>query len=261
MGENTKIAWAHHTFNPWIGCSKVHTGCKYCYAEKDWDKRRGRVKWGEDGTRDKTKTWGEPKKWNRRCAAGGFRQRVFCASLADIFEDRPELAEWRRELFDLIDNTPFLDWLLLTKRPENIQAMWPGGLLDKRRHNVWLGTSVSNQETADTWIDRLLKSRELSKYVFVSYEPALAMVDFSWWIDEIDQIIVGGESGPNARPFDVRWAHYTVEQCRISKTACLVKQMGSNPVGITCRHPKGEDLNEWPEELRVQQFPGEPLDP
>lgn len=148
MGETTKIQWTDHTFNPWIGCARVAPGCVNCYAEADMDRRRGRVKWGPHGTRSRTSDdyWHEPAKWNKQAEASGIRQRVFCASLADVFEDwgiepildhrgeviigpdglrRITMTDLRRDLFALIDQTPWLDWLLLTKRPENIIKMWP----------------------------------------------------------------------------------------------------------------------------------------
>lgn len=120
--ENTKIEWADHTFNPWIGCTKVSDGCKHCYAEHLMDTRLGRVKWGPQGIRQRTSAayWRYPLKWNKRLEGTGRRERVFCASLADVFEDRPELEEWRQDLYHLISETPNLDWLLLTKRPENV---------------------------------------------------------------------------------------------------------------------------------------------
>lgn len=109
--ENSKIQWTHHTFNPWLGCAKVHTGCQYCYAETIVDHRFGRARWGRAGTRSRTSQtyWRRPLTWNRQATANGQRQRVFCASLADVFEDRPELVAWRQALFELIDTTPQLD--------------------------------------------------------------------------------------------------------------------------------------------------------
>jgi protein gp37 len=128
MAENSNIEWTHHTFNPWIGCTKVSDGCKNCYAENLMDKRYGRVKWGPQGTRVRTSeaNWKKPLKWNREAEAKGERHRVFCASLADVFEDKPdqpEMEQWRLELLELIIKTPYLDWLLLTKRPENVRGM------------------------------------------------------------------------------------------------------------------------------------------
>ena len=151
MGANSKIEWTHHTFNPWTGCQKVSAGCTNCYAES-WAKRSGVVKWGANGTRRKTSksNWQQPIKWNREAQEAGERRRVFCASLADVFEDRDDLVLWRHDLFDLIEETPHLDWLLLTKRPEDawlyLTGMYAG---DAPLPNVWLGTSVEDQQRAE----------------------------------------------------------------------------------------------------------------
>jgi protein gp37 len=237
--ENSKIAWTHHTFNPWIGCTKVHEGCQSCYAEA-LSKRTGRVKWGPNGTRSKTKNWREPLKWNRNAEQAGERRRVFCASLADIFEDwkgdiidhlgrrlwvdreRPGLppdgymyesagysfahcrparmSDLRSDLFKLIDATPNLDWMLLTKRPENVKAMWPcpvclgrsqpgdgtwgcdhcdgNGTGSGHRDNVWLGYSASNQKTLQHRIRDVHNLTGLGPVIFLSCEPLLGPIDF-----------------------------------------------------------------------------------
>jgi protein gp37 len=246
MGETTKISWCDKTFNPFIGCSKVHSGCLNCYSEAMMDTRYHKVKWGVNGTRVVTgeANWSQPIKWNRLAAcvcrktpadaeheAGcpqRDRPRVFCVSLADVFEDwqgqvshssgipmwlveeanghpyrwaaghvcevpgRPlTLDDIRKRLFAVIDATPNLDWLLLTKRPENIPAMWPrvldaagpnGELMNicEPRQNVWLGTSVSLQEHADKQIPELLKCRDLSPVLFISAEPLLGPIDLCW---------------------------------------------------------------------------------
>ena len=241
MGTETKISWCHHTFNPWLGCTKVHAGCTHCYAEADMDKRRGRVKWGANGTRSMTSpaNWKLPLKWNREAEHAGERRRVFCASLADVFEDwqgpilnhkgerlavynvtngilsaspyttEPPsnfrwltMSELRLTLGRLIDATPNLDWLLVTKRPENIRRMYldwhlDGGTTGRIRElmhecesqdvhpywrkNVWLLTSVSDQATADAMIPELLKCRDLVPVLGVSAEPLLGPVDFAKW--------------------------------------------------------------------------------
>lgn len=121
MAENSGIEWTHHTFNPWIGCTKVSPACDQCYAE-EWNRRyEGGKNWGPHADRRKTKSWSAPLKWNREAEAKGLRYRVFCASLADVFDNHKSiLPEWRAELWLLIKATPHLDWLLLTKRPQNI---------------------------------------------------------------------------------------------------------------------------------------------
>jgi protein gp37 len=150
-----------YTFNPWLGCTKVSDGCKHCYAETLMDKRFKRVKWGPAGRRERTSAanWRKPLAWNKEAKEQGRRAKVFCASLADVFEDKPdqpEMAEWRDDLFSLIGQTPYLDWLLLTKRPENVHEMIErsnshsysdAGMWFYAHSNVWIGTSVETQES------------------------------------------------------------------------------------------------------------------
>lgn len=383
MAEQTKIQWTDHTFNPWVGCTKVAPGCANCYAEADMDKRRHFALWGPGGTRVRTSdaNWKQPLKWNREAVAAGERRRVFCASLADVFEDwqgpvvtaqLPErktkcdlcgtagaatipahggqrfaynshtksiratgrnfdkaplegwrwatLSDVRCELFALIDATPNLDWLLLTKRPENIGRMWNG----HHRDNVWLGTSISDQATADKAIPELLTCRNLAPVLFLSAEPLVGPIDLTrlqtehqWpgkaeksklnalsgftysrrerfvlngileekgeseFVDtenngKVDWVIIGGESGPNSRACNTEWILSLRRQCEQTAVPCFVKQIGANPrhggillgwpkhvqplpnnaqelLGI--RHKKGGDMAEWPEDLRVREFP------
>lgn len=288
MGETTEISWTDATFNPWVGCTKVSDGCKFCYAEELMDKRYGKVEWGPTGTRVRTSAanWKQPIRWSNQkwseCVTcqwrgalkdvkfndtsyrlacpkcGGevkpTRMRVFCASLADVFEDRPELAEWRADLLAMIFNTPNLDWLLLTKRPENIlrQVEEAGAILQKAgnyaaakewltwvKHgekyapnNVWLGTSVEDQDAADKRIPHLLEIP--AKVRFLSMEPLLGPVSFSkvpgfnrigldlrgWWV------IVGGESGSKARPMNPAWVRSLRDQCSNADVPFHFKQWG-----------------------------------
>jgi Protein of unknown function (DUF5131) len=153
MGDTTKIEWTDSTFNPWIGCQKVSPGCDHCYAEAMMDHRYGRVQWGPHGERQRTSTanWRKPLRWNREGEQFereyGHRHRVFCASLADVFDNQVN-PQWRIDLFKLIKQTPALDWLLLTKRPQNIRNMLPGDW-DAGWPNVWLGTTCESQEYYD----------------------------------------------------------------------------------------------------------------
>src|SRR5437764_65612 len=157
MGANSGIQWTDHTFNPWIGCTKVSPGCDHCYAEA-WAKRYGTATWGSGQPRKPTSesNWNLPRKWNRQAEAEGRRYRVFCASLADVFDNEvPE--EWRHRLFQLIKKTPHLDWLLLTKRIGNADDMLPTDhLLCAPWPNIWLGASIVNQTEADRDIPKLL---------------------------------------------------------------------------------------------------------
>jgi protein gp37 len=232
MAENSKIEWTDHTFNPWIGCQKVSPGCDNCYAEALMDKRYHKVEWGPHGERKRTSeaNWKLPRKWAK--TANSVRPRVFCASLADVFDNRAP-SQWRSDLFDLIEATPQLDWLLLTKRPENIARMFPTG--DWK--NIWLGTTCENQYHFDK---RYPLIREVRVPVhFVSYEPAIGPLSFLWGKPE--WLICGGESGPNARMMDPVWAKEVRDQCAASGIAFFMKQMtGKKPI---------------PPDLMVRQFP------
>ena len=200
MGENSKIEWCHHTFNPWIGCQHVSPGCDRCYAEALMDHRYGKVQWGPHGERKPTSEayWKQPYRWAKAARQSGTRARVFCASLADIFDNKaPEGA--RPDLFRLIRETPEMDWLLLTKRPQNIARMLPADW-GNGYPNVWLGITAEDEE-----FYRLrwpILSRIPAVVRFVSYEPAIAplgAVDLGKADCLPDWIICGGESGTDAR--------------------------------------------------------------
>lgn len=243
MGMGTEIQWCDATFNPWIGCTKVSDGCKFCYAETLMDHRYGKVKWGPQGTRQRTSTtyWRQPLQWNKQAQTEGKRYRVFCASLADVFENRPELQEWRLDLFRLIEQTKHLDWLLLTKRPQHVFDFVPGQWLGGLPDNVWIGTSVENQEQADKRIPALLSIP--AKVRFLSMEPLLGPVDLGKCYENevlqfnggINWIIVGGESGQNARPMHPAWARALRDQCQATGVPFLFKQWGEwGPVAPNC---------------------------
>jgi protein gp37 len=225
MGQQTGIEWTDHTFNPWWGCVRVSPACQHCYAET-FAKRTGNAVWGVEAPRRMfgDKHWQEPAKWNRAAAAAGVRRKVFCASMADVFEDRPDLIDPRGRLFGLIEATPMLDWLLLTKRPENIARLLPSDWLTHPKRNVWLGTTVENQEYAEKRLAHLSAVR--AEVRFVSYEPALGPVDFSAWIDDLDWIIAGGESGPGFRQPEPKWFRDVRDQCALSGVGFFFKQWG-----------------------------------
>ena len=289
MGAQSKIEWTDHTFSPWVGCTKIGPGCDHCYAE-GWAKRSGLVTWGAERRRTSAAYWRQPAKWDAEARRDGVRRRVFCASLADVFDnDVPE--EWRADLFGVIKRTPHLDWLLLTKRIGNVwrltqRAMWNSGSHPGMHHslpaNVWLGATVVNQEEADRDIPKLLAAP--ARVLFLSCEPLLGPVSLRWltiWSQDgrstalhpshgtdhldglraLDWIIVGGESGPGARPFTLGWGKDIVRQCQEAHVPVFVKQVGSRPVnreGERCPHildRKGKVMEEWPEELRVREFP------
>ena len=250
MAEVTGIAWTDSTFNPWIGCTKVGPGCDHCYAEA-LDKRHrwgGATHWGAGVPRNRTSAanWAKPRAWNKARLKDGKPHRVFCASLADVFDNEVP-TQWRNDLFNLIWETPALTWLLLTKRIGNARHMLPLTTL----RNVWLGATIVNQEEADRDVPKLLATPAAVR--FISYEPALGPVDWAKF-PGLDWIIVGGEStqGAKARAFDVRWAWDTITQSHDIGAAPFVKQLGSLQ-GLKDR--AGSDPAEWDERLRVQEVP------
>lgn len=180
MAENTLISWATHTFNGWIGCTKVSPACKFCYAERDWDHRFRKVQWGPKGERHLTsdETWAKPLRLNKAAAAKGVIERMFAFSLADNMDDHPSiLPEWRERFFgDLVIPTTNLEWLLLTKRPEN----WEKFLPDFREPmpNVRLGVSVEDQDWANERVPFLKVAKLFGWKTFVSYGPACGAVDW-----------------------------------------------------------------------------------
>lgn len=308
MGAESKIQWTDATFNPWIGCAKVSDGCKNCYAEVQTFARvqrgRGVELWGPQAVRHRTSAanWREPEKWDREAMATGDRLRVFCASLCDVFEDRRDLDPWRDDLFSLIDHTPWLDWQLLTKRPENMVRLAPRWWSDGWPPNAWAGCTVEDQPRAD---ERIAYLRRVPAAVrFLSVEPQLGEVSIRRAVASrtvmddgcgIHWCIIGGESGPGAREFNVAWARSLLAECRKWKIAPFVKQLGAHvitrnddglsgcdegdwnlsdpdgqvehdldgtrdgyqgaPVRVHLRDRKGGDMNEFPADLRIREFP------
>lgn len=220
MGEKSKIEWTDHTFNPWVGCTKISAGCTHCYAEREMTRKpRWANTWGVNGTRVITSEayWNKPLVWNRQSEA-----RVFCGSLCDIFDDHPSIeSKWRVTLWDLIWETPNLTWLLLTKRPENIYRYCTEYPL-KFPDNVWLGVSVEDQEQADKRIPVLMQLPAAVR--FVSCEPLLGGIDFCG--ANVDWVIVGGESGHQARKMHPSWVDRIFNQCKQNYVAFFFKQWG-----------------------------------
>ncbi len=224
MGANSKIEWTTHTFNPWWGCTKVSEACKHCYAET-WAKRVGQDVWGPKQQRRTMSEahWRQPLKWNREAAEQATRPRVFCASMADVFEDRDELIPHRERLFDLIEATPNLDWLLLTKRPQNVGRLAKWG--DDWPKHVWLGTTVELQSRAEELLPLL--AQVPAKVRFISAEPLLGPLAIEPWLGStINWVITGGESGPKARPACPKWFTELREQCTRHGVAFHFKQWG-----------------------------------
>ena len=230
MAIATKIEWCDHTFNPWYGCTKVSPGCDHCYAE-NITKRFKMAGWGPDANRviAKDEKWQEPLDWDRKAWQAGESRRVFCASMSDVF-DNQGTRDARDRLWETIKATPNLDWLLLTKRPQNIQRYLPQGYPDDFT-NVWLGVSAENQTE---WNRRLPILMETPATIhFVSYEPALGPIDFMWTRVRPDWVIAGGESGPGARALDPLWIKNVKRQCDYEGIAFFMKQWGryqNNPL-------------------------------
>lgn len=245
------------TFNPWWGCEKVSPACKFCYAEYFSDVRYKNNHWGPGSTRREfgEKHWNEPLKWNKMAKEAGIQLKVFCGSMCDWAEDHPDVGAWRERLFQLIESTPHLIWLLLTKRPENIMRFIPDGWKSVKQHNVWFGTTVENQKYADERIPELLKVPAVVR--FLSCEPLLGPLNLAKWFphphnnypdellcdkcgeqtnhlhhphsqSEISWVIVGGESGTQKeiRPMHPSWVLDIHDQCAIADVKFFFKQWG-----------------------------------
>lgn len=185
MADTTSIEWCDHTWSPWEGCQKVSPGCDHCYAEARNQRFAKGANWGPGAPRRRTVDWSKPERWNKQAAKSGQRLRVF-PSLCDPFDNEvPDL--WREELLGLIATTPHLDWLLLTKRVGNVSKMLKAEAW-KHLPNVWLGSTVVNQEEADRDIPKLLAVP--ARVRFLSIEPMLGAIDLRHLNDgrEIDEI-------------------------------------------------------------------------
>lgn len=240
MGDTTKIEWCDATFNPWIGCQKVSPGCDHCYAETLMDKRYHKVEWGPHGERKRTSAanWRKPRQWAKAAHGINRRPRVFCASLADVFDNQVP-TEWRTDLFDMIAATPELDWLLLTKRPQNFPRMFPTG----QWPNIWLGITAEDQERYDERWCHLYRMMNVPVR-FISHEPAIGCL-WNFRTEQFsaapDWVIVGGESGRDARMMNPDWARTTRNHCAAFGIAFFMKQMARKaPI---------------PPDLMVRQFP------
>jgi protein gp37 len=260
MAETTGIEWTDSTFNPWWGCTKISPACDHCYAA-DLDKRTGGNHWGNvPRRRTGAANWNEPRRWQKKAgeffAAHGRKRRVFCASMADVFDNQVP-TEWRDDLWALIRECPDLDWLLLTKRPQNIADMLPA-FWDDIKASVWLGTTVEDQQRAEQNIPHLLKHDSAVR--FLSCEPMVGPIDLSapvrslanshegvdlgilplrgTYVDahgvrlistanSINWVIAGGESGPQARVANPVWFRQLRDQCAAAGVPFLFKQWGN----------------------------------
>ena len=238
MGKDSGISWTHHTFNIVWGCTKVSEACKNCYAES-WSKKTGRDLWGADKPRMVLSNdyWRQPLKWDKAAAAAGERHRVFCSSMADVFEDHPTVEGQRARLWPLIEATPNLDWLLLTKRPENIHrhgpwSSWP--------ENVWLGTTTENQERFDERWPHLANAQAVVR--FVSAEPLLGSIILPPDAKtKLHWCIIGGESGSDEkrRTMDIGAATYLADRCAVAGIKVFTKQDSARKSGERGR------LSDW----------------
>jgi protein gp37 len=257
MGENSKIEWCHHTYNHWIGCTKVSPGCANCYAEAENHRRKWATEgWGPGKPRKLTseRNHSQPFAWDRKAKISGKRHRVFCSSLADWLDDEVPV-QWLVRLLATIRRCRHLDWLMLTKRPQNFlgrmeallrepQNDLPDGLSDwiekwlsgKPPQHVWMGTSTEDQARADERIPILLSIP--AKIHWLSVEPLLGPIELNAFLNpqpyicpkpngaRIDWVVVGGESGPNARGCDPRWVREIRDQCLNFQTSFFFKQWG-----------------------------------
>jgi len=240
MSAKSGIEWTDHSWSPWIGCDT-------CYAENDCCLRFHHVEWGPHAERKRRAPayWRKPFAWNRKAEREGVRRRVFFAHYADVFDNKVP-PEWRAEAFDIVRATRSLDWLILTKRPQNVLKMLPADWGDGWP-NVWLGVTAENQTEAARRLPIL--SSLPAAVRFVSAEPLLEKVEFTQWLDRINWVICGGETDPQKkgreRFMDPDWARDLLRQCREAGVPFFMKQM-------TGRSPIPADLlvREWPADLR-----------
>lgn len=285
------ISWTDRTWNPIRGCSRVSQGCVNCYAESmaarfsgPGQPYEGLAKMTPSGARWTGKVemvekhLGDPLKWRKPA-------KIFVNSMSDLFHESLS-NDQIRAVFMIMAKAHWHTFQVLTKRPERMlqfleahkTVTWKEGVTGRLPRNIWLGVSIENQATADERIPILLQCPSAIR--FVSYEPALGPVVLrpEWMRQQrgcdgkhygrcgnglhhhhdefcgprLDWIIVGGESGPGARPFNIRWAMGTKLSCQKAGVAFFMKQIGS---ACGAKDRAGKDMSEWPEELRVQQFP------
>lgn len=290
MADKSKIEWCDHTFNPWEGCQKVSPGCDNCYAEARDKWLHGGKHWGPRAKRRRTSmdNWAKPRRWSREATQMGIIPSVFCGSVCDVFDNAVHDV-WRNDLWANIFLSPNLLWLLLTKRPENIHARLPRDWdLDGHYPHVWLGTSVEDRARLHR-IDTLRHIPAAGR--FLSIEPLLEdlgeidLTGISW-------VIIGGESGPGARPMHIAWARSVIGQCKAAGVPVFMKQMGAwrpldhdgqwpwpsswmiltreggldipdhrypdpdlGETAVAKTRSHNADPDEWPEDLRVREMP------
>jgi protein gp37 len=255
MSELTGIQWTLRTWNPWRGCDKVHVRCGNCYMFAE------QTRYGQDpSTVVRTKTWADPIRWQRNAEKCGVTEKVFTCSWSDWFHKDAD--QWRDEAWAVVKSCPNLIFQILTKRPERIcnhlPSDWGNGY-----PNVWLGSSLDPQDKGG-----MALFQNHAKVKFLSLEPLLGPVDLTPALGDLDWVILGGESGHKARPCSVEWIRDAVKQCQSAGVKVFVKQLGARPIeaqqtfgtvtaarSIVLKDKKGGDIAEWPEDLRVREFP------
>lgn len=292
MSADTVIQWAHDSVNFWWGCARVSPGCRKCYAAGIAARlSRGRATWGQHGLRwlRYEEALATLARLEARAERSGERRRVFVNSMADTFEDRPDLDCARAVLFSAAAFVPHLDLLLLTKRPQNVRRLVPAPWLNGEwPANVWLGVTGENQQEAE---NRLRELYLLPAPVrFLSAEPLLGPLDLNRMTTDprdsgfactdgwgrfdgetaplLDWVIAGGESGAGATPCDLDWLRSLRDQCVAARVPFFLKQLGRRPVDtvtlgdgrrslelLRLRDSHGGDPVEWPADLRVRQLP------
>lgn len=281
MAENSKIAWTDHTVNLWHGCYEVHAGCDNCYAKQLANRYHGpHLLWEQSGPRMYIKSaFPDLNKYQRQAEKTGIRYKVFMNSMSDLFEKSMPLVNFKHEsmlsslysttghlrelFFELVDDCPNLDFILLTKRPSNIMKMIPPKWLTNPPANVIYMTSVVDQDTADTLIPQLL---DVPGRHGLSMEPLIGRVDIcasvrlymfkkfgsfhtTFFGDKLEWVIVGGESGHNSRSMNMQWVRRIKEQCAVSEIAFFFKQ--DSQLDNKDLH----NIETFPEDLRIRQFP------
>lgn len=230
MAEATSISWADATYNPWIGCTRVSPACDLCYAARDNERRKWVSGWGAGVPRHRTKTSGDPIRWNRQAALTGHRPRVFCASLADVFDNEVDQS-WRDDLWSLLRATQNLRWMLLTKRIGNAGRMLPADWEWGMYSHVGLMATLESQEVWDRDFPKLM--RVPAAWHGVSAEPLLGPIDMG--DAKPDWLISGGESGPRHRFTDRDWVRSLRDQCARNGIAFHHKQWsGTRPKENGC---------------------------